>query len=79
MYDKNGVSEDHKFSEQNQCQLSKFRTKNWLEVVNDYTNNGEYESNSQINFNTTMLKSSQVTVIVIVPFICKGNYSNHCN
>ena len=35
----------------------KFRTRKWDEV-NDYQNNGEYYANSQIKFNTTMLKPS---------------------
>ena len=36
--------------------LSKFRTKNWMEI-NDKTR-GTYNTNSQIKFKTTMLKSS---------------------
>ena len=37
-------------------QLSKFRTKNWVEI-NDESRAG-YNVNSQIKFKTTMLKSS---------------------
>ena len=37
-------------------QPSKFRTKNWVEI-NDYSR-GTYNTNSQIKFKTTMLKSS---------------------
>ena len=38
-------------------QPSKFRTKNWFEI-NDQTSNGRYETDSDIKFKTTMLKSS---------------------
>ena len=37
-------------------QLSKFRTKNWVEINND--SRGAYNVNTQIKFKTTMLKSS---------------------
>ena len=37
-------------------QPSKFRTKNWVEINDD--KRGTYNSNSQINFKTLMLKSS---------------------
>ena len=37
-------------------QLSKFRTKNWIEI-NDQSR-GVYDVNSDIRFKTTMLKSS---------------------
>ena len=37
-------------------QLSKFRTKNWIEI-NDQSR-GVYNTNSDIRFKTTMLKSS---------------------
>ena len=37
-------------------QLSKFRTKNWVEI--NYESRGPYNVNSQIKFKTTMLKSS---------------------
>ena len=37
-------------------QPSKFRTKNWVEI--NYDSRGAYNSNSQIKFKTTMLKSS---------------------
>ena len=36
--------------------LSKFRTKNWVEINND--SRGTYKTNSQIKFKTTILKSS---------------------
>ena len=37
-------------------QLSKFRTKNWIEIK--YQSSGVYNVNSDIRFKTTMLKSS---------------------
>ena len=37
-------------------QPSKFRTKNWVEVIDE--SRGVYNVNSQIKFKTTMLKSS---------------------
>ena len=37
-------------------QPSKFRTKNWVEINDE--SRGIYNANSQINFKTTMLKSS---------------------
>ena len=37
-------------------QLSKFRTKNWIEI--NYESRGAYNVNSQIKLKTTMLKSS---------------------
>ena len=37
-------------------QPSKFRTKNWIEINDE--SRGTYNANSQINFKTTMLKSS---------------------
>ena len=37
-------------------QSSKFRTKNWVEINDE--SRGTYNVNSQINFKTTMLKSS---------------------
>ena len=37
-------------------QLSKFRTKNWVEINNK--SRGVYNVNTQIKFKTTMLKSS---------------------
>ena len=37
-------------------QLSKFRTKNWIEI--NYKSRGAYNTNSDIRFKTTMLKSS---------------------
>ena len=37
-------------------QLSKFRTRNWVEINNE--SRGAYTVNSQIKFKTTMLKSS---------------------
>ena len=37
-------------------QLSKFRTKNWVEINDE--SRGTYSVNSQINFKTTMLKSN---------------------
>ena len=37
-------------------QLSKFRTKNWIEINNQ--SRGVYNTNSDIRFKTTMLKSS---------------------
>ena len=37
-------------------QPSKFRTKNWVEVIDE--SRGAYNVNSQIKFKTTMLKSS---------------------
>ena len=37
-------------------QLSKFKTKNWVEVNDE--SRGTYNFNSQIKFKTTMLKSS---------------------
>ena len=37
-------------------QLSKFRTENWTEV--NYQSRGVYNTNSDIRFKTTMLKSS---------------------
>ena len=37
-------------------QLSKFRTKNWVEI--NYESRGLYNVNSQIKFKATMLKSS---------------------
>ena len=37
-------------------QPSKFRTKNWVEI--NHKSRGTYNTNSQINFKTTMLKSS---------------------
>ena len=37
-------------------QPSKFRTKNWVEINDD--KRGTYNTNSQINFKTLMLKSS---------------------
>ena len=38
-------------------QPQKFRIRNWVEV-HDYANIGEYDSGSQIKFNTLMQKSS---------------------
>ena len=37
-------------------QSTKFRTKNWIEINND--SRGTYNTNSQIKFNTSMLRSS---------------------
>ena len=37
-------------------QLSQFRTKNWVEINDEYR--GGYNVNSQIKFKNTMLKSS---------------------
>ena len=37
-------------------QLSKFRTTNWVEINDELR--GTYNANSQIKFETTMLKSS---------------------
>ena len=37
-------------------QLSKFKTKNWVEINDE--SGGTYNINSQIKFKTTMLKSS---------------------
>ena len=37
-------------------QLSKFRTKNWIEINNQ--SRGVYDTNSDIRFKTTMLKSN---------------------
>ena len=37
-------------------QPSKFRTKNWIEI--NYQSRGTYNTNSDIRFKTTMLKSS---------------------
>ena len=37
-------------------QLSKFRTKNWVEINDE--SRGTYNVNSQIKYKTTMLKSS---------------------
>ena len=37
-------------------QLFKFRTKNWIEI--NYQSRGMYNTNSDIRFKTTMLKSS---------------------
>ena len=37
-------------------QQSKFRTKNWVEINDEST--GTYNTNSQTNFKTTMIKSS---------------------
>ena len=37
-------------------QLTKFRTKNWIEINDDAR--GTYSTNSQIKFKTSMLKSS---------------------
>ena len=37
-------------------QPSKFRTRNWVEINDE--SRGTYKVNSQINFKTTMLKSS---------------------
>ena len=39
-------------------QPSKFRTKNWVEMHVDDDGHGTYNTNSQIKFNTSMLKSS---------------------
>ena len=37
-------------------QPSKFRTKNWVEIIDD--SGGMYNTNSQIKFKTSMLKTS---------------------
>ena len=37
-------------------QQSKFRTKNWIEIIDDL--HGMYHTNNQIKLNTSMLKSS---------------------
>ena len=39
-----------------QNQPSKFRTKNWVEI--SYGSRGTYNTNSQIKFKTSMLRSS---------------------
>ena len=43
-------------------QLSKFRTKNWIEI-NDQSK-GTYNTNSDIRFKTTMLKSSLCDIVI---------------
>ena len=44
--------------------LSKFRTKNWIEI-NDQSR-GVYNTNSDIRFMTTMLKSSLIDAYILV-------------
>ena len=43
-------------------QPSKFRTKNWVEMNDDVR--GRYNTNSQIKFKTTMLKSSYMLIMM---------------
>ena len=45
-----------KFLDNTTNQLTKFRTKNWVEINDDA--HGTYNENSQIKFKTSMLKSS---------------------
>ena len=51
-------------------QPSKFRTKNWAEINDD--SRGTYNTNSQIKFKTTMLKSSLCDYSDASKFV-KGN------
>ena len=48
---------------------SKFRTKNWIEINDDAR--GTWSTNSQINFKTSMLKSS------LCDYTCEWNYNNY--
>ena len=50
-------------------QLSKFRAKNWIEI-NDQPR-GTYNTNSNIRFKTTMLKSSVNVIIVMHAYLLK--------
>ena len=52
----NGVSKNHKFSRQLNYSAIQIQNKNWVEM-NDNAS-GVYNSNSQIKFKTTMLKTS---------------------
>ena len=44
--------------------LSKFRTKNWIEISDQ--SRGVYNTNSVIRFMTTMLKSSLIDAYILV-------------
>ena len=55
-------------------QPSKFRTKNWAEINDD--SRGTYNTNSQIKFKTTMLKSSLCDYSDAYKFV-KGNNQSH--
>ena len=48
-------------------QPSKFRAKNWLEINDE--SRGTYNANSQINFKTTMLKSSFVITVMYISLL----------
>ena len=52
-------------------QLSKFRTKNWIEVNDE--SRGVYNTNSDIRFKTTMLKSSlcDYSDVYVLAFLLK--------
>ena len=43
-------------------QQSKFRTRNWVEI--NYDSRGTYNTNSQIKFKSSMLKSSFVNIVI---------------
>ena len=56
-------------------QPSKFKTKIWVEINDE--SRGTYNTNSQIEFNTTMLKSSLCDYSDAYIYTCYRNYNTH--
>ena len=56
IYSKYGTSKSNFFWDKTTTQSSKFRKRNWVEINDD--SRGTYSMNSQIKFETTILKSS---------------------
>ena len=55
VYNQNGISKTNKSVRNTTTQPSKFRKKNWVEIIDDAC--GTQNTNSQIKFKNTMLKS----------------------
>ena len=51
-------------------QRSKFITKNWAEINDDAR--GTYNTNSQIEFKTSMLKSNLVAIVIYIYVVGAG-------
>ena len=54
-------------------QLTKFRTKNWAEIIDDAR--GTYNTNSQIKFKTQMLRSTLCDYRAVYIFV-RGTYNS---
>ena len=61
-------------SENTPNQLSKFRTKNWVNINDE--SRGTYNVNSQIKFKTSMLRSSLCNYSDIYIYTCECNYNS---